>query len=64
MRNGKTRALWIGILALYVLIVAAVVTLDVSLDWGVVVGLKILAVIHILLLLAILAAFGVKRKRN
>lgn len=64
MRNEKARAFWVGILVLYVVIVATVVTLDVSLDWGVVVGLKILAVIHILLLLAILAAFGVKRKRN
>jgi len=64
MRNERARAVWIGILASYALMVTTVVTLDVSLDWGIVVGLKILAVIHILLVLGILAAFGVKGKQD
>ena len=64
MRNEKAKAVWIGILASYALMVTMVVTLDVSLDWGIVVGLKILAVIHILLVLGILAAFGVERKQD
>ena len=64
MQSKRARTVWVGILASYLLMVAAVVALDVSLDWGFVVGLKILAVIHILLVLGIMAAYGVKRKQD
>ncbi len=64
MQSKRARTVWVGILASYLLMVAAVVALDLSLDWGFVMGLKILAVIHILLVLGIMAAYGVKRKQD
>ena len=64
MKNEKARAVWVGILLLYVFMVGTVVALDVSLDWGFVLGLKILAVIHILLILGIMTAFGLTRRED
>ena len=47
MREKKARAVWIGIIVSYAVAVGAAIVLDIALHWGLIVGLKILAVIHI-----------------
>jgi len=64
MRNKEARAIWVGIVVFYAVAVSTVVVLDISLNWGLIVGLKILAVIHILLVIAIVASFVRKRKQE
>jgi hypothetical protein len=64
MSSRKSRTVWIGILAFYVLAVCTVIVLDISLHWGLIVGLKILAVIHILLVFFIVASFATKREQG
>ncbi len=64
MTNKKARAVWVGILVFYAVAVSTVIVLDISLHWGLIAGLKILAVIHILLVLAIVASLGMKRKQD
>lgn len=64
MSNKKARTVWIGILVFYVLAVCTVIVLDISLHWGLIVGLKILAVIHILLVFCVVASLAIKRKHD
>jgi uncharacterized membrane protein YhaH (DUF805 family) len=64
MRDKKARAYWIGIVVFYAVSVSTVMILDLSLHWGLIVGLKILAGIHILLVLGIVLPLGAKRKRD
>ncbi|MFC1762414.1 hypothetical protein ACFL6U_10090 [Planctomycetota bacterium] len=64
MRNKKARAVWVGILVFYAVSVATVIVLDVSLHWGLIVGLKILAGIHILFVCGIVASLVTKRKQD
>ena len=64
MRAKKVRTFWVGIVVVYAAVVSAVIVLDVSLHWGVIVGLKILAVIHILFLFFVVTSFAAKRKQD
>jgi uncharacterized membrane protein YhaH (DUF805 family) len=64
MREKKARAFWIGILVFYAVAVCTAIILDVALHWGLIVGLKILAVIHILLIFCVVASFATKRKKD
>jgi uncharacterized membrane protein YoaK (UPF0700 family) len=58
------RSVWIGILVLYAVAVFIVIVLDIALHWGLIVGLKILAVIHILFVFGVVASFFTKRKQD
>ena len=64
MRNKKTWAFWIVIVAFYGVVVSTVIVLDISLHWGLVVGLKILALIHILLIAGIVTSLRMNRKQD
>jgi len=64
MRNKEARAIWVGIVVFYAVAVSTVILLDISLSWGMIVGLKILAVIHILLVFAIVASLFTRRKQE
>jgi len=64
MRNKEARAVWVGIVVFYVIAVFTAIVLDISLNWGLIAGLKILAVIHILLVFAIVASLAMKRKQE
>jgi hypothetical protein len=64
MRNKQARAVWVGIIVFYVIAVSTAITLDISLNWGLIVGLKILAVIHILLVSGIVVSLLAKRKQE
>lgn len=63
MRNKKARAFWVGILVFYAVTVSAVIVLDISLHWGLIVGLKILAGIHILFVFGVVASLAIKRNK-
>jgi hypothetical protein len=62
MRNKKAKAFWIGITAFYVVAVSTVIALDVSLHWGLIAGVKILVLVHILVFASIVSDLGRKRK--
>ena len=64
MRNKEARAIWVVIVVFYAVAVSTVIVLDISLSWGLIVGLKILAVIHILLVFAIVVSLVTKRKQD
>jgi uncharacterized membrane protein YhaH (DUF805 family) len=64
MRKKKARAFWIGILVFYAIAVCTAIILDIALHWGLIVGLKILAVIHILFVFCVVASFATKRKQD
>ena len=64
MRNKEARTVWIGIFVFYLIVVSTTVALDISLNWGLIVGLKILAVIHILLVLGIVVSLVTKREHE
>jgi len=64
MRRKEARTIWIGIIVFYAVAVSTVIVLDISLNWGLIVGLKILAVIHILLVFGIGASLVRKRKQD
>ena len=64
MRNKEARTVWIGIFVFYLLVVSTAVALDISLNWGLIVGLKILAVIHILLVLGVVVSLVTKREQE
>ena len=64
MRNKEARAIWVGIVVFYAVAVSTVIVLDISLSWGLIVGLKILAVIHVLLVFAIAASLFTRRKQE
>ena len=64
MRNKQARAVWVGIVVFYVITVSTAIVLDISLNWGLIVGLKILAVIHILLVFGIVVSLLAKRKQE
>ena len=64
MRNKEAKAIWVIIVVFYAVAVSTVVVLDISLHWGWIAGLKILAGIHILLVLSIVASLGMKRKQD
>ena len=48
----------------YAIAVGTVIVLDIALHWGLIVGLKILAVIHILFLFFVVTSFATKRKQD
>ncbi|NQV35314.1 MAG: hypothetical protein HQ515_21650 [Phycisphaeraceae bacterium] len=64
MRNKKARGVWVGILVFYAVTVSTVIVLDVSLHWGLIVGLKILAGIHVLFVFGVVASLVAKRKQE
>jgi hypothetical protein len=64
MRNKQARAVWVGIVVFYVITVSTAIVLDISLNWGLIVGLKILAVIHILLVLGVVVSLVTKREQE
>lgn len=64
MRNKQARAVWVGIVVFYVIAVFTAIALDISLNWGLIAGLKILAVIHILLVSGIAVSLVTKRKQE
>jgi hypothetical protein len=64
MTNKKARAVWVGIVVFYAVAVSTVIVLDISLHWGLIVGLKILAGIHILFVFGIVASLVTKRKQD
>ena len=64
MRKKKARAFWIGIIVSYAVAVGTVIILDIALHWGLILGLKILAVIHILYVSCVVASFAAKRKKD
>jgi uncharacterized membrane protein YhaH (DUF805 family) len=64
MKNKTARAFWIGIVVFYAVVVSTVIVFDISLHWGLIVGLKILAVIHILFVFGIVASLVTKRKQD
>ena len=64
MRQKKARAFWIGIILSYIIAVGTVIILDVALHWGLILGLKILAVIHILYIFCVVTSFAAKRKQD
>jgi len=64
MKEKKARAFWIGIIVSYVVAVSTVIILDIALHWGLIVGLKILAVIHVLYIFCVVTSFAAKRKQD
>jgi hypothetical protein len=64
MREKKARAFWIGIISSYAITVISVIILDIALHWGLILGLKILAVIHLLFVFYVVASFTTKRKQE
>ena len=64
MREKKAKAFWIGILLIYVIAVSTAIILDIALHWGLIAGLKILAVIHILLVFFVVTSIAAKRKQD
>jgi len=64
MRKKKARAFWIGIIVSYAVAVSTIIILDIALHWGLIVGLKILVVIHILLFFGVVASFAAKGKQH
>jgi len=64
MKEKKARAFWIGLLVFYAIVVCSVIILDIALHWGLIVGLKILAVIHILFIFYVVISFAAKRKHD
>ena len=64
MREDKARAFWIGIVVFYAVTVCTVIILDIALHWGLILGLKILAVIHILFVFCVVTSFAAKRKHD
>jgi len=64
MREKKAKAFWIGILVFYAIAVCTAIILDIALHWGLIVGLKILATIHILLVFCVVTSLATKRKQD
>jgi hypothetical protein len=64
MREKKAGAFWIGLLVFYAIVVCSVIILDIALHWGLILGLKILAVIHILFIFCVVTSFAKKRKQD
>ena len=64
MKEKKAKAFWIGIIVSYVVAVSTVIILDIALHWGLIVGLKILAVIHVLYIFCVVTSFAAKRKQD
>jgi len=64
MREKKATAFWIGLLVFYAIVVCSVIILDIALHWGLILGLKILAVIHILFIFFVVTSFAKKRKQD
>jgi uncharacterized membrane protein YhaH (DUF805 family) len=64
MREKKARAFWIGILVFYAIAVCITIILDIALHWGLIVGLNILAVIHVLFIFCVVTSFVTKRKQD
>jgi hypothetical protein len=64
MRKRKAKAFWIGILVFYAIAVCSAIILDIALHWGLIVGLKILVVIHILLIFCVMTSFAKKQKQD
>jgi hypothetical protein len=64
MKKKGARTIWIGIIVFYAVAVSTVIVLDISLNWGLIVGLKILAVVHILLVLGIVASLATKQNQD
>ena len=64
MREKKAKAFWIGILVFYAIVVCSVILLDIALHWGLILALKILAVIHILFVFFVMTSFATKRKQD
>lgn len=64
MREKRARIFWIGIIVSYAIAVGTVIVLDIALHWGLILGLKILLVIHILFVLCVVTSFASKRKQD
>ena len=64
MRNKEARAVWVGIVVFYVIAVSTAIILDISFNWGLIAGVKILAIIHILLVSGIVVSLVTKRKQE
>ncbi len=63
--NKKTvKKLWIGVLVIYLVSVSVVIILDCSLHWGFLLGVKILAAIHILFIVGIIFFYHFGSKKS
>ncbi|MBT3275461.1 MAG: hypothetical protein HN368_20060 [Spirochaetales bacterium] len=61
IKKKKARFYWIGIVILYLIIIATIIALDFALHWGLIVGVKILALIHAFLIVGLVACYAKKR---
>jgi hypothetical protein len=64
MSEKKAKAFWIGILIFYAIAVFTAIILDIALHWGLILGLKILAIIHVLFVVFVVTSFATLRKKD
>ena len=63
IKKKKARFFWTGITTLYLIIIATVIALDYVLHWGLLVGVIILALIHVFFIVGLVSCYTKKRKQ-